>query len=53
MSFKTIYKTTKTDKKLNFLIQLLEKDSSLQKQFIAFSKEENLDKIVGVDIVYS
>ena len=50
MSFKEIYKRTKTDKKLNFLIQLLEKDSSLQKQFIAFSKEENLDKIVGVDI---
>ena len=50
MNFKEIYKTTKTDIKLNFLIQLLEKDTSLQEQFIAFVKEGDLDKIAGVDI---
>lgn len=50
MNFKEIYKKTQTDKKLNFLTQLLEKDSSLQEQFIAFTKEGELDKITGVNI---
>jgi len=50
MNFKETYKKTTTEKKLNFLNQLLEKDTSLQQQFIAFTKEENLDRIAGVDI---
>jgi len=50
MNFKEIYKKIETDKKLNFLTQLLEKDTSLQEQFIAFTKEGDLDKITGVDI---
>lgn len=50
MNFKETYKKTTTDKKLNFLTQLLEKDNSLQQQFLAFTKEENLDKIAGVNI---
>jgi len=50
MNFKEIYKKTQKDKKLNFLTQLLEKDSSLQEQFIAFTKEGDLDKITGVNI---
>ena len=50
MNFKEIYKKTQKDKKLNFLTQLLEKDTSLQEQFIAFTKEGDLDKITGVDI---
>jgi len=50
MNFKDTYQKTTTEKKLNFLTQLLEKDTSLQQQFIAFIKEDNLDKIAGVDI---
>lgn len=44
------YKTIKTDIKLNFLEQLLQKDSDLQKQFTQFIKKENFDEIAGVDI---
>lgn len=44
------YKTIETDKKLNFLEQLLQKDSYLQKQFLQFIKKEDLDEIAVVDI---
>ncbi len=50
--FEDIFKNTKTEKKLQFLKQLLDRDSDLQSQFIEFTKEtsENLDEILGEKI---
>lgn len=50
--FKKCYNETDTNKKLNFLKQLLDKDTNLQNQFIAFTKikSENLDTITGINI---
>lgn len=50
MNFIEEYQKVALDKKLNFLSQLLEKDTSLQQQFIAFIQEENLDKTAGINI---
>jgi hypothetical protein len=50
MNFKKSYEKATAEKKLDFLTQLLEKDSSLQQQFVAFTKEANLDKITGVSV---
>ena len=50
--FSDCFRDADTEKKLNFLKQLLDKDSDLQKQFIAFTKSnsENLDSIIGINI---
>ncbi|MBU1667765.1 hypothetical protein KKC13_05050 [bacterium] len=44
------YDEIENSKKLNFLKQLLLKDSDLQQQFLEFTKGRSLDEIVGVDI---
>ena len=51
-SFKEKYKQIEKSKKLDFLEQLLLKDSDLQKQFIEFSsdKNSNLDNITAINI---
>lgn len=51
-SFKECFKNAETQKKLDFLKQLLDKDSNLQSQFVAFTKSKtaNLDAITRVDI---
>ncbi len=48
--FISIYKNSTKEKKLNFLKQLLEKDSDLQLQFLQFVQGQSLDDIAGVDI---
>jgi len=52
-SFKKYFKNADTKKKLNFLKQLLDKDSDLQSQFIEFVKSTtgNLDHLTGVNII--
>ena len=49
-NFIEIYDKIEKSKKLNFLKQLLLKDSDLQQQFIEFTKGRTVDEIVGVDI---
>ena len=49
-NFKERYKKIEKSKKLSFLKQLLEKDNTLQEQFLAFTKERIFDEITGVDI---
>jgi len=44
------YDKIENSKKLDFLQQLLFKDSDLQQQFLEFTKGKSLDEIVGVDI---
>ena len=52
VDFWNVYKEADLQKKLDFLNQLLSKDSDLQTQFIAFVSNpfKNLDAIAGVDI---
>jgi len=45
--FIQIYQEIEKSKKLNFLKQLLLKDSDLQRQFIEFTKKDNLDDELG------
>lgn len=51
-NFIEIYNEIEKSKKLDFLVQLLLKDSDLQQQFIAFTldKQSSLDSITGVNI---
>ena len=50
--FSKCFKNTDRGKKINFLKQLLDKDSDLQNQFVSFikSESEDLDKITGINI---
>ena len=50
--FEGVFEKAKTEKKLKFLQQLLDRDSDLQSQFIEFTKEtsENLDELIGEKI---
>ena len=51
-TFVNSFEKAKTEKKLKFLKQLLDRDVNLQQQFIEFTKDisESLDKIVGEKI---
>jgi len=48
--FTTHYKNVSTSRKLNFLAELLQKDSDLQQQFFQYTQGKSLDAIAGVDI---
>ena len=51
-AFDECYNNADIQKKMSFLKQLLDKDTDLQNQFMAFfkSKSENLDSITGINI---
>ena len=50
--FEECYSETDTQQKLSFLKQLLDKDTDLQSQFVAFieSRSGKLDEVTGIDI---